>query len=569
METDNAGNGTSLSSQEQYNGILTDLRQALYRWDFRTDRLDWSANAPFILQRDAGKLFETGADLDQAIAGNNGFSRKKFLDIIWGNESAHFRLNYALLDNDAQRIFVEDSGKLLFGEDGCPTGVVGSLAACEAHEIPAPEAQNYDVNSHTPGFHTFKLLAQKYKFEVADPCGAVLVLYVQGLGSLNEVYGVDLANTLLLEVNRRIKAALGQGDLVDQPSGSGYVVGRLSGSRYVVVIDENEPAQIKQLARTIITTVSDHPVDLGGHLVLPRIRIAAVRFPQHVDNIVDACWRAREALRSLLRDGYRNYALWSDKNKGLVRKKKSILMVDTTLQALDEGRVTLAYQPIMNAASNKVEFFEALLRINRDDGRQIAGGEIIPACEEHGLVGLLDRRSINLAMAKLRENPALRISVNASPRALDDENWVARILEELESDPQVARRLIIEITETTAIQDFDAFGELIDQFRKTGTKTAIDDLGSGATTIAIFRSLDLDYVKIDGSFVTGLHENMADQAFIRSIVELSRLRGMRTVAEWVEDIATCDILRDLGVDCLQGFYFGRPDCDALTRYEMG
>jgi len=229
---------------------------------------------------------------------------------------------------------------------------------------------------------------------------------------------------------------------------------------------------------------------------------------------------------------------------------------DEIIAALNQGRVVLALQPIVDAKTHEVAFYEALLRLDNDEGQLITPSTILPVAEKTGLIQLIDQRVLELATAQLVQNPTLRLSLNVSGASLLDLQWQERLEAACKHNPDVARRLTIEITETCAISDMEATRRAIATMKACGVKVAMDDFGAGHTSFRNLRSLHVDLLKIDGAFVQNLSRCEDDRAFVRTLVELARHLGIPTVAEWVEDAESAATLTEWGVDYLQGHYFG-------------
>ena len=186
------------------------------------------------------------------------------------------------------------------------------------------------------------------------------------------------------------------------------------------------------------------------------------------------------------------------------------------------------------------------MRVQRADGAFAQANEIIPVAERVGLVRMLDHRVLELVVAELAAAPALQASVNVSPASTVDPNWWAGLGALLRADSGVAERLIVEITETAAIQDIDEARGFVTRVKDLGCRIAIDDFGAGHTSFRNLRKLGVDIVKIDGAFVQNMLKSSDDRAFVHTLVDLARRLGLKTVAEWVQDEATAKLLAEWG-----------------------
>jgi EAL domain-containing protein (putative c-di-GMP-specific phosphodiesterase class I) len=226
--------------------------------------------------------------------------------------------------------------------------------------------------------------------------------------------------------------------------------------------------------------------------------------------------------------------------------------------ALDERRLLLLLQPIIDAATGRTALYEGLLRLELPDGTRVTAADFIGEAEQNGLVHLVDRRSLELAIDLLRRYPELQLSLNISSLTAASPGWLADLKTLTGSDPNLHRRLTVEITETAMITDLDRVAAFVELLRAEGCRTAIDDFGAGYTSFRHLRVLKVDMLKIDGLFVQGLPNDHKDRALVRAMIDMAKGLGLETVAEWVSDGEAAAFLREAGVTDLQGFLYGEP-----------
>lgn len=239
--------------------------------------------------------------------------------------------------------------------------------------------------------------------------------------------------------------------------------------------------------------------------------------------------------------------------------------------AIDNDKFELMYQPIFTLSSEAVHGYEVLLRLPTADGKSIMPGGFIPAAERFGLVQQLDRWAVTRAMQYLADlhnaNLTTRFAINLSGRAFDDAELldiIHGILRDSQLNPSA---LTFEVTETAAIANLQAARKFISKLKDMGCNLALDDFGTGFCSFTYLKHLPVDTLKIDGSFIQGLVQSKVDQAMVQSMNQIAHALGKTTIAEFVEDHRTLQLLREIGVDYAQGHYLGMPRKDLLISLD--
>jgi PAS domain S-box-containing protein len=228
--------------------------------------------------------------------------------------------------------------------------------------------------------------------------------------------------------------------------------------------------------------------------------------------------------------------------------------------AIDQDRLLAYSQPIIDQRSGTVDQEELLVRMRTDGGgmphRVLQPAAFLPEAERSGLIRNIDlwmtTRAIDLAAH------GRNVEVNLSGATIADAGVMAELAERLGHAGVTARRLVFEITETAAFENVDAAHDLAEQLGRLGCMLALDDFGTGFGSLTHLRKLPIHMIKIDASFVSGIRDNPEDQALVRGVATIARELGMQTVAEGVEDATTFGMLREYGIDRIQGFLIGRP-----------
>lgn len=239
-------------------------------------------------------------------------------------------------------------------------------------------------------------------------------------------------------------------------------------------------------------------------------------------------------------------------------------------QALAQGRILFHYQPVVRATNPRFPaFFESLARLRQPNGEVRPAGTPLPLVEAGPIGRAIDRLALADALALLRANPGIRLAINMSPLSMGDAEWLQILADGTRLDRGACGRLILEITEAAAMRDPGQTVDFMDHVRRSGCAFALDDFGAGATSFRYFRDFRFDVVKIDGSFIAGVAGARDAQVLVECLMAVARHFEMVTVAERVETEADAEWLRALGIDCLQGWLYGRPSARPEMPEESG
>jgi diguanylate cyclase (GGDEF)-like protein len=541
--------------------VLTSIKSVAYEWDIVTGALHWGANAGRVpkLQRIAGA--KTAAAFIAMISADGQAARRDA--ILMSGESDRgagvpFQLAYGLMFANRDSVHVEETGRWFAGPDGKPARARGLIRAVDSAFMPAPVraalARDPQTGLHNRGYlveMTARLFEQSAR---AQSTFAFLLASID-----NQAYGYDVADEVIAGVAGKLRKSLRAGDLI----------ARYSGNRFALLLEACDADQMAQAAQRFLNIAAEAPVATSVGNLPVSLRIGGVIAPRQARGPRSLIQHAEEALDiARERPGQRFVAYMSN----LVRDEarlRALTMSDDITSALNERRIKLALQPVVEAKTGKTAFCEALMRFENADGSFSQPASIFPTAEKIGLAQLLDHRVLELAAAALAADSSLTLAVNCSGATAYDPEWPERLASLLSGRGGLAERLIIEVTETCAIADIEATQRIFAQMRGIGVRIAMDDFGAGHTSFRNLRALQVDILKIDGAFVQNLSRSADDRFFVRTLVELARHLGIETVAEWVEDAGSAKILADWGVTYLQGNYFGAAEIPQAPSAETG
>ncbi len=548
--------GTGGSATLDPAAILASIGEAAYDWHIETDRLTWSANAPQVLDLADPEVIATGGAYAQIVAGETGQTR---FDAVLGSglrdegAGVPYQLQYALTPQAGgeTKLWIEDMGRWFRGPDGRPArahGVVRVINERHEREERLSYLSRFDglTGEMNRGYMTEVLeaaLEEAVRFR--SSCGFLLVA-IDNLGRLNEAYGFDVADEVIGAVGKRIRAKLRGGDLL----------GRYSGNKFGIILKNCSPDELTVAAERLLAGVRDDIVQTPAGPVAVTVTIGGVTAPRHARTVRDILARAQEALDGAKAKRRGSFLAHRPNVEREAQRRQNVKSTDEILAALNDRRVSLAFEPVVAAASRRPGFYECLLRAHRADGSLLSTQHLVPLAERLGLVRLLDHRVVELVVQELVAAPALQASLNVSAASTTDPDWWAHLVGLLRAHAGMAERLIIEITETAAIQDVDDTRGFVTRVKDLGCRIAIDDFGAGYTSFRNLRQLGVDIVKIDGAFVQNLVRHEDDRTFVRALVDLTHRLGLLTVAEWVQDEEAAAMLAQWGCDYLQGALIG-------------
>lgn len=234
-------------------------------------------------------------------------------------------------------------------------------------------------------------------------------------------------------------------------------------------------------------------------------------------------------------------------------------VLDMVRQAVLHKQVLLAYQAVVPAGQqDRPAFYEGLIRVLDETGRVIPARDFIDAIEVTETGRIIDCLALEKGLRSLSDHPGLRLAINMSARSIGYARWMRTLRQGLDRDPTVAERLILEITESSAMLVPELVTGFMKELQRKGISFALDDFGSGYTSFRFLKDFYFDILKIDGQFIRGVATDADNQVLVAALVSIGQQFDMVTVAESVEKREDAAYLAALGIDCLQGYFFGAP-----------
>ncbi len=383
---------------------------------------------------------------------------------------------------------------------------------------------------------------------------ALLYLDLDQFKVVNDMSGHAAGDMLLRQLGALMLAHIRPGDSL----------ARLGGDEFGVLLEKCPKEQAQGVANHLRETIANFRFEWEGKIFTIGASIGVVPIPQTGGTLSDlfvaadaACYAAKE------RGGNRVYVYELD-DSTLLQRQGEMQWVGRINTALRKDHFCLYYQPIVPLRGNRArqEWGEILLRLLDEENQLILPGQFAPPAEHYGLMTTVDRWVFRHALDALRfrgSSPAPVIySINISGQSLGDENFLSFVMEELRRTEVHPAQVCIEITETAAIANLSHAIRFISVLKELGCVFALDDFGTGLSSFAYLRSLPVDYVKVAGPFVKNMTVDPIDHAMVQAIHHIGGVMGIQTIAEHVEDGATLEALKTIGVEYAQGNMLGRP-----------
>ncbi len=550
------------------NSIMTAAGETAYYWDLSSDRIVWAPNAPDILGVDDIQLLRTGCGFGTLISQGLCLSRREALLASKGEtdeQGTAFSIQYALGNSaGGEAVWLEDHGRWTRDEQGEPLVARGVIRLITERHHKEQRLDFLSRHDHLTGQINRAELWEEISDAIlsslsGDKSYALLVVGINNLLMINDAFGFDTGDEVIAAIAKRIRSQLREDD----------VLGRFSSNKFGLLLEEASPAAMAGTAERLLRSVRDEVIETSLGPVAVTISIGGVLVPDQAKTVSEAMGLALEALvkaKAKPHDMFVPYTPSKDKSETRRRNRK---IADELIVAIRQQRLVLALQPIVRSDTLEPAIYECLLRIRKPDGEIISGGEYIPVAEQLGLIRLVDYRVLELAIDVARHHPALTLTINVSGLTATDNNWLELLKSLTNGDRSLTRRLIIEITETAAIQDVEESCLFVKRVKQLGCRVAMDDFGTGYNSFRNLQILGIDMVKIDGSFVENMLENKDDQIFVKMLADLANAFDLEMVAECVGDEASINMLRDFGVTYLQGYHLGKPVLALPEVYRKG
>ncbi len=531
--------------------------ETAYHWTMADDFLTWSGNTEAVLgceasKLESGKKYASFLDIENLTSRYDTVMRSQARD---SGEGVPFRIEYCFKSDGRSQeksVWVEDQGRWYAGPDGRPQTVFGTVRRIDDRFMRDQHLNFIGNCDPLTGMMNRGRLTEALGEAITvanqeqNSC-AFAIAAVNNLAIVNDSYGFEVADEVIVAMGQRLRQVLRSGD----------GIARYSGGKFGIILNNCSEAELQNALDRFLAVARDNVIETAHGPVWGMLSIGAICLPGQIDNANVATARAEEALNEARRQPSDTFVIYKPSERRSEERKLNARCATEIVHCLKTDRFKLAFQPLVCAKTGDVALHEALLRMSDGEhGELIAASHLIPVSERLGLVRLIDRAVTQMAINTLHSYPDANLSMNISGTTATDPRWYNQLLEMIAGNAEIAHRLTVEITETVALSDIAATRQYVERLRTIGCSVAIDDFGAGYTSFRNLRDLPVTMIKLDGHFCQNIKGNNDNEYIIRSLIDLAGKFNLKTVAEWVENEEDSDVLKSWGIDYLQGNFFG-------------
>lgn len=380
----------------------------------------------------------------------------------------------------------------------------------------------------------------------------LLMLDLDRFSVVNDTLGHEIGDELLQQVSRRLTSSVRESDMV----------ARLGGDEFLVILNGLDSAESpEQVAKKLVEQLSQ-PFVLQNEQMYVSVSIGVTLYPDDGQELSQLLRNADQAMYAAKAKGRNCYSFFTPSMQAELNARAA--MVNDLRGALARQEFTLVYQPIVELATQRVRKAEALLRWRHPLRGLVSPGDFVPVAEQSGLINEIGDWVFHTAVTRVSHwrktlHPDFQISINKSPKQfLDVRHDPADWIRYLRTHDSLGQSVVVEITESLLLETNVKTAEHLLVFRDAGIQVAIDDFGTGYSSLSYLKKFDIDYLKIDQSFVRNLSPESSDFVLCEAIIVMAHKLGLKVIAEGVETQAQCDLLTSIGCDYAQGYLFSKP-----------
>jgi diguanylate cyclase (GGDEF)-like protein/PAS domain S-box-containing protein len=543
-------------SEETYRLAMEATEDGIWDWDIQKGSIYYSPGWAKILG--AENVAIEPIDWKSRLHEDDANRVMRSLKLHLAGRCNDWQQEHRVRRNDGSWSWVLARGRVVSrDQEGNPLRMLGTITDInfkKANEEIIWQQANHDNLTLLPNRKLFhELLEQKIKQSQRKRQELwVLFLDLDGFKEINDTLGHQNGDELLILVAERLKASLRQSD----------IVARLGGDEFVIILsDVTNAVVVDRIAEKLVSAIG-HTYELNQDHLFITTSIGIANYPKDADNANDLVKYADQSMYAAKREGKNRYSYFTPE---LQQESRRRLQIAADLRkGLSGNQFQLYYQPIVNLTSGKIQEAEALIRWIHPDKGMISPADFIQIAEESGIIHEIGSWVFDSAFRQLKQwqsclNFRFKLSINMSPHHFlntnpERERW----LESIHANGVSGQNIVVEITEGLLLKSDKTVKERLLRYRDMGVQVAIDDFGTGYSSLAYLKEFDIDYLKIDQSFIRNLGPDTSEQTLSEAIIVMAQKLGLQVIAEGIETEQQREILNNMGCDYGQGYFFSRP-----------
>jgi diguanylate cyclase (GGDEF)-like protein/PAS domain S-box-containing protein len=491
--------------------------------------------------------------------GVDELARHPVFNCLSDDASIDLKINCALMLKNGSHLDVSSSLAPIHSNDGEVLGVVMVFQDVSEARALHQELSYQAAHDHLTGLYNRRELEHELQHSLArahrDGDEHILCyLDLDQFKIVNDTCGHAAGDMLLRKLAEYLQKTLRRTD----------VLARLGGDEFALLLSQCSIAEAEKVAENLLKKINnfrfnwkERQFQIGASIGVATMTSDSVDALEVLSNADMACYAAKEAGRNRVH-------IYQSDDQNLKDRRTEMGMISYVREALEKDRFELFAQPIVSTMDvNDRRHFEVLVRMKSSEGKLIMPGAFLPAAERYNVMPEIDRWVVsNVLKYMAAENKNFSdysLAINISGQSINDESFLEFIIGEIVMHNIDASRLCFEITETEAVSNMDHAISFIEVLKEHKCKFSLDDFGTGVSSFEYLKNLPVDYLKIDGAFIKQIDINKVDYAMVRAINEVATVMGMKTIAEFVENEESYNILKEIGIDYAQGYWIQKPD----------
>jgi len=471
---------------------------------------------------------------------------------LFGANIVAFQQELTLLDKSRKPVIVSWTHTLVEDERG--TEIILSIGMDQTQQKSAESDLRWMANHDgLTGIGNRRSFNSSFNEMLScSASGALVFIDVNRFKHINDIYGHNVGDQVLVNIANKLRFLVRSTDKIS----------RFAGDEFTVLLSNVNRETLPEVLQKLSVALNDSITSDNGQIIHYSVSIGAALFPEHGNDSEILLINADMAMYHAKKKGLGYWHVFDVTDARVEQIKNDHSMIEIIRHALENNLFKLVYQPIIGLEDNAVSHYEALVRMFDEAGNMVSPGLFIPLAERSGLIRKIDEWVLDSTVAELSRlasnNIHYSVAVNVSAPTLQANDLPDLIEQVLKRHNVEPGSLVIELTETAYIENFQQVLKNLRKITKFGVSVALDDFGVGFSSFTYLKMLPLTYVKLDGSYIKNITKNPDDQVFVKSLSAMINAFGMKTVAEFVEDAETLEMIQSLGVTHGQGYHLGMP-----------